>query len=267
MLRHTSDNGFTDTISTDPVRGLLYDFDIEGYKLKKNQTDWLDTMVVEQIKDKPNRGWKVFVEGATSRTGSDKFDLDLSQRRSEEVAQYLRDHLAGVLPDFDTKWVGRAKAVAAGSKHSAEDRVDRAVQVVLQENTAPVPPPLPSWFQPAPPKPLIPPGFFWTQEPGETPEQRNRRIAQQIFRTIPPAKQSQTSILDQITETLTKTLDPIIKKLPPALQGAVREAIATGIEKGAQAAVDQALSDTKLSDQEKNAVRNVFQGLLKFKTQ
>jgi hypothetical protein len=286
MLRHTSDKGFVDTISASPVRGLLYDFDIEGDTLKEHHTQWLDTMVVDQVKKNKDKRWKVFLEGETSRTGSDKFNEPLSQRRAEAVRRYLRDKFAGLPVDFDTKWVGRKKAVAAGKKHADEDRVDRAVQVALDESTAPVPPPLPPLFQPGPPIPplvpplgrnepfqrnfpglSLPPGFF-SQQPGETPDERNRRIAQQIFRTIPPPPKGTTpaSVIDRIAEKLTKDLDPIIKKLPGPVQDVIRDAIATGVEKGTQAILDQALSETKLSDNEKNAVRNTFQGILKFKT-
>jgi hypothetical protein len=262
MIRHTSDKGFVNTISADPVRGLLYDFDIEGDALKYSHTQWLDTQVVNPIQKEPTKRWKIFLEGSTSRTGAEQYDLDLSQRRAEAVQQYLRGKLAGLPADFDTEWVGRAKAVAAGNSHSDEDRLDRAVQVALDETKDPPPPPLPNNQVVYPrPIPRLPDDYL------DTEDERDREFTRRILQRIPPDKRSRKSILDAIKDKVTDTLNPVIKKLPRSVQDKVRDAIVSGLEKGLQAPLDQALSQTQLSDTEKEAIRNAFQGLLKEKVQ
>jgi hypothetical protein len=239
----------------------LYDFDIEGDALKYSHTQWLDAQVVAPIQKESAKRWKIFLEGSTSRTGGEQYDQDLSQRRAEAVQQYLRGKLAGLPADFDTEWVGRAKAVAAGKSHSDEDRLDRAVQVALDETKDPPPPPLPNTQVVYPrPIPRLPDDYL------DTEDEREREFARRLLQLLPPDKRSRKSILDAIKAKVTDELNPLIKKLPRSWQDKVRDGIATGLEKGLQAPLDQALSQTQLNDTEKEAIRSAFQSLLKEKT-
>ncbi len=150
MVIPTSKNGLVAKAVTSPgVAAYLYDFDIDGYDLKKNHKDWLDLSVVSHVKKSPVV-WQAFLDGTASYTGEFKHNVALSAQRVEQVKNYLEAKFAGQSFDIQTSAFGYTSAMASGKKYGKEDERDRAVVVVVQEKSKPKPPP------PPPPQIAIP---------------------------------------------------------------------------------------------------------------
>jgi hypothetical protein len=123
--------------SGEVAHALLYDFDIDDHNLKDYHFRWLSNSAINVINKDPAREWVLYVKGKTSRTGTDQHDLLLSQQRAQAVTGYLGAALGARRPKI-VHW-GVGKTEATGPK--AEDAGDRAVEVVIRDET-PLPPPI-----------------------------------------------------------------------------------------------------------------------------
>lgn len=117
-------------------------FDVDQATLKPGATQSLYRLVTF-LKEYPDR--QVLVEGHTDSTGTDQYNLGLSQRRADAVVQFLT--LNGIAPDRAMAR-GYGKAYPVASNDTAEGRqLNRRVEIVIlnpgekaAEEVRPVPP-------------------------------------------------------------------------------------------------------------------------------
>ena len=113
--------------------GRIFDFDINGWELKKNQTDWLDINVVPYL----IAGGSATLEAMTSSHGSLDWNQELSEKRLAEVKDYLSKHAPGRWALRSSVASGKTKATKALGDN-VENAFWRAVDVT-------------AWFRPQPP--------------------------------------------------------------------------------------------------------------------
>jgi hypothetical protein len=158
MLHRTSREGFACLNSSTPFEAILYDFDIDGAKLKSAHKHFLDTVVVPAIRcdqSDSSKKWHVLVEGRTSRSGTDQHNGPLSKQRAQNVLDYILDR---VPKEFLVAAVGKGEipAALAGEKDGTEDMFYRGVSISIWGNGQPPPPPRPPTPKVDPPKPKLP---------------------------------------------------------------------------------------------------------------
>src|SRR5437660_7410467 len=143
MLIHTSASGHVWSITANPPAAYLYDFDIDGDKLKPDHKKWIDENVVDTLKKSAMEEWNLFIEGTASYTGDKTYNEGLSGRRAVEVYKYLLSKVSGKHLYHQVSAFGYRNASMAGNKFAVEDERDRTVTVLVQEKTKPPPPPIP----------------------------------------------------------------------------------------------------------------------------
>ena len=101
-------------------------FDVDEATLKAGATQSLSRLVTF-LKEYPDR--QVLVEGHTDSTGTEEYNLGLSQRRAESVVQFLT--LNGIAPDRAiARGYGKAYPVA-GNETAAGRQRNRRVEIVI----------------------------------------------------------------------------------------------------------------------------------------
>jgi hypothetical protein len=118
------------------VRAGLANFDVEGDEPKPEHTRYLDRSVVPLLVGARARVW---LQGQTSSTGTNEFNLDLSKRRCDNVAAYLRSRGVGQ-PQITPSWVGESLA-SVSMRERSDDRVVWLLAAPL--SAPPAPPPSP----------------------------------------------------------------------------------------------------------------------------
>lgn len=120
------------------VRAILANFDVEGDEPKPEHLSFLNARVVPILVGARARIW---LQGSASSSGSASFNMELSQRRCDQVADFLRSH--GVAPSQITpSWVGESLA-SVSIRERADDRSVSLVAAPLQAAPAPAPSPPP----------------------------------------------------------------------------------------------------------------------------
>jgi outer membrane protein OmpA-like peptidoglycan-associated protein len=117
-------------------------FDVDEASLKAGATQSLSRLVTF-LKEYPDR--QVLVEGHTDSTGTDQYNLGLSQRRADSVVQFLT--LNGIAPERSVaRGYGKAYPVAS-NETTAGRQLNRRVEIVIldpgetaAEEVRPVPP-------------------------------------------------------------------------------------------------------------------------------
>lgn len=117
-------------------------FDVDQATLKAGATQSLSRLVAF-LREYPDR--QVLVEGHTDSTGTDEYNLGLSQRRADAVVQFLT--LNGIAPERAIA-TGYGKAYPVAGNETAEGRQrNRRVEIVIldpgekaAEELRPVPP-------------------------------------------------------------------------------------------------------------------------------
>jgi hypothetical protein len=139
MLVHTSQNGFVlegnpDAPQNTLAQAVLYDFDIDGHKLKPDHKTWLSDQLINAIPVDPNRRLRLSITGKTSRTGGAAHNKHLSEQRAKVALRYINAHLRqhGTM---QISAIGVGKEQARGKLE--EDAGDRAVEVAIQDLDAP----------------------------------------------------------------------------------------------------------------------------------
>jgi hypothetical protein len=143
--RRQTDNTTVMSYQSEPgasVLGRLVRFGVGSDKLLLEHAFWLQNVVVPVLQAQGS----VAIIGLTSRTGSEKFNLDLSKRRAQAVRAALRQMVGGPFPcsvdtRSDAKWFGEGSAQLAGHKDGSEDPYYRAVIVAAAYTPTPPPPP------------------------------------------------------------------------------------------------------------------------------
>ncbi len=101
-------------------------FDVDEASLKAGATQSLSRLVAF-LKEYPDR--QVLVEGHTDSTGTEQYNLGLSQRRAESVVQFLT--LNGIAPERSiARGYGKAYPVA-GNETSTGRQLNRRVEIVI----------------------------------------------------------------------------------------------------------------------------------------
>jgi outer membrane protein OmpA-like peptidoglycan-associated protein len=218
----------------------------------------------------------VAITGHTDRSGSEKVNQPLGQRRADAVKAALIAALTkhGV----DLARVGEIPATSMGESSPAVPTADgvlnaknRRVQIDVQigEDAAPSPPP-PTFdpFAPLPPGTLAPEGPVGPRnDQGDLWRrmEENRRKIDEFDRKHPPANKSLSdAIIDKVME---EAIDPIIRKLPVSkdLKDLARSGVRKGLEKGSEAACDSAIDGTSATGPEAEALKAACKAALKTK--
>lgn len=108
------------------------------------------------VLDKVSRDAAMYIVGHASRVGGDTLNQKLSERRANEVLAYFKERAH--LPSDRLKVFGTGETEALGATDN--DPRDRAVVIVLQAASAPIPkvlPPLPPMPPPKPEPPHVEP--------------------------------------------------------------------------------------------------------------
>lgn len=116
----------------------LYDFDVGKARVKAEHESWLNSVVVPLLR----RGGSVTIIGLASRTGSDDFNMELSEKRNAAVLAVLRKQV----PTFNVSQQvakGESAAKFAGEKDGTERNTWRAVIISVWNRPDPPPPPPP----------------------------------------------------------------------------------------------------------------------------
>lgn len=114
-------------------------FDFNKSTLKKSEVEKLEKLL-EDLKSK--REYKMMLTGHTDSTGNDDYNLQLSQRRVDEVYDWLMEK------DIDTSVVGRvyfgrSKPREKNEGDEEKKAKNRRVEITIIEKPAPPPPPPP----------------------------------------------------------------------------------------------------------------------------
>jgi hypothetical protein len=148
MARNTGPGKVTDNLDKTPrssLTGLLFNFDVEGDAVKPEHERWLVANVIPLLACDQAVG---SLQGMASRSGSASYNLQLSQRRVENVKKLLAAR--GASPaKLNALWVGEEAAALAGTKDGIEEEEYRAVGIAVK----------------LPPRPTAP--FFNREDPGE----------------------------------------------------------------------------------------------------
>jgi outer membrane protein OmpA-like peptidoglycan-associated protein len=108
--------------SANSIKGVLYNFDVDGDELKSAHTEFLLRRVVPLLR---NSGGYVFLLGSASRVGREDYNLRLSERRVDKVAAFLKAY--GVAEyQMQRKAVGESLAIGP----TPDDERHRAVALL-----------------------------------------------------------------------------------------------------------------------------------------
>jgi outer membrane protein OmpA-like peptidoglycan-associated protein len=114
----------------------LYNFPVNRWNLQPDHKLWLDDLAVSFLNE--NSAHTFVVVGIASRTGPEAYNLVLSQKRAQEVFQYLKNRHVGGQSDarLDSSVIGGGEgpAQAAGQRGNTEDGYFRAVEIWLLKN-------------------------------------------------------------------------------------------------------------------------------------
>ena len=127
----------------DTIAAKLFNFEVGKFAIKPEHSNWLMSVVVPKLRD----GGSLTIIGLASRTGSDDFNMQLSQNRLRAVIDLLRQQ---VPKDFKVALEvakGERAAMYAGEMDGVENESWRGVIISVWNKPNPPPPP------PPPPQP------------------------------------------------------------------------------------------------------------------
>jgi hypothetical protein len=131
MARNTGPGKVSDNLDKTPrasLTGLLFNFDVDGDAVKPEHERWLVANVIPLLACDQAVG---SLNGMASRSGSDGYNLALSQRRVENVKKLLTER--GASPaKLNALFVGEQAAALAGIADGTEDEKGRAVGVSVR---------------------------------------------------------------------------------------------------------------------------------------
>jgi hypothetical protein len=147
MLRPTGPGKYF--VKVDPltkvVRLWIYNFDIEGSRLKKDHTDVLEAAICPVLRD----GGNLKMLGLASTTGSASFDAQLGQRRMDETLVHIHGRVGSKFRVSKEIAFGKQMALAFGSAKmhggtadNTESEIWRAVVLNAWNRDLPPPPPV-----------------------------------------------------------------------------------------------------------------------------
>jgi hypothetical protein len=131
----------------------LFNFAINGDQLRPQHIKYLDDFFGDEmlfyVFQSNNMSWNATIHGEASRSGTDTYNLGLSNRRCESVRRYL---LTPIVPKGGGFMPTKIRAVRIATDPRGEKLAtsvgneadwDRKVILRLQRRDPPIPPPLP----------------------------------------------------------------------------------------------------------------------------
>ena len=123
-----------------PIDVLLYDYDINKAELKHNHRIWLANNIIKSLESRTTRSkydseFRVVVEGRASRTGTEKYNCDLSEKRAIKVSEVLKSLVRerGICINVSVVAVGESLSEYGDN---TEFPIDRAVRIQFRERGA-----------------------------------------------------------------------------------------------------------------------------------
>src|SRR5690625_211633 len=105
---------------------LLFDFDESQLKSEAQAT--LDG-IIDELRELPD-GTVIQINGHTDNVGDDDYNLNLSEERAQEVADYLSKHNDLNMLSIQTKGFGATKPIASNEDDSGQEK-NRRVEIVI----------------------------------------------------------------------------------------------------------------------------------------
>lgn len=119
------------TIEGSEVTMLVPDdvlFDFDEYELKKEAKDTLDDIILTLTRF--DKEVEIAIDGHTDNVGNEDYNLELSEKRAQEVKKYLTKD--GQLQDgqIKTRGLGDSKPIASNETESGQAK-NRRVEIVI----------------------------------------------------------------------------------------------------------------------------------------
>ncbi|MGJ4944282.1 hypothetical protein ACQR1W_27195 [Bradyrhizobium sp. HKCCYLS1011] len=130
----------------DTIAAKLFNFEVGKFAIKPEHSNWLMSVVAPKLRD----GGSLTIIGLASRTGSDDFNMQLSQNRLRAVIDFLRRQVPNNFKIALEVAKGERAAMYAGEKDGVENESWRAVIISVWNKPNPPPPPPPPPPQPRP---------------------------------------------------------------------------------------------------------------------
>ena len=112
------------------AKALLFNYDVDGDRLKQEHQKWLTENVVPHLSDAQAI---ISLRGEASRSGDANYNLALSRRRVAGVEAFLRTK-GPVRAGLSTSAGGETDAELQGVKDKTEDERSRAVIVTVEKS-------------------------------------------------------------------------------------------------------------------------------------
>ena len=132
----------------DTIAAKLFNFEVGKFAIKPEHSNWLISVVAPKLRD----GGSLTIIGLASRTGSDVFNMRLSQNRLQAVIDLLRRQVPNNFKVALEVAKGERAAMYAGDKDGVENESFRSVIISVWNKPNPPPPPPPPPPQPKKPQ-------------------------------------------------------------------------------------------------------------------
>jgi hypothetical protein len=197
----------------------------------------------------------ISVDGYASSEGTADYNLKLSENRRSTVVALLRSRVVGTAT-FGGSAHGESmpateESAKGGPKLKQERGLNRRVTIVVFARTATKP-------TEEKKKPI---DLTLHQPPPETEEEKRRR---ELFRPG-PTRPPQPTLSEAVWKKFDETIDDVSRSvgIPKKYRGYVRDAAHAAVEKGADAALDQALGAANLTGPQKDAIKSAIKASAK----
>jgi hypothetical protein len=130
----------------DTIAAKLFNFEIGKFAIKPEHSNWLISVVAPKLR----AGGSLTIIGLASRTGSDNFNMQLSQNRLRAVIDLLRKQVTNDFKIALEVAKGERAAMYAGEMDGVENESWRGVIISVWNKPEPPPPPPPPPPQPRP---------------------------------------------------------------------------------------------------------------------
>ena len=140
----------------DTIAAKLFNFEVGKFAIKPEHSSWLISVVAPKLRG----GGSLTIIGLASRTGSDDFNMQLSDNRLRAVIDLLRKQVPNNFKVAHEVAKGERAAMYAGEMDGVENESWRGVIISVWNKPDPPPPPPPPPPQPRPNYYPAEPKFF-----------------------------------------------------------------------------------------------------------
>jgi hypothetical protein len=130
----------------DTIAAKLFNFEVGKFAIKPEHSSWLISVVAPKLRG----GGSLTIIGLASRTGSDDFNMQLSDNRMRAVIDLLRKQVPNNFKVAHEVAKGERAAMYAGEMDGVENESWRGVIISVWNKPNPPPPPPPPPPQPKP---------------------------------------------------------------------------------------------------------------------